>query len=85
MNNTVMRRILLTDAWQPLTERDVEVVTVDVQAPPANSGPVLFLGDTGDEVPWIPGEYHTLVRVNLADLRVKGTAGDLVTLVGGTW
>lgn len=85
MNNTIMRRLVMTADWQPLTDRDVEVVTVDVQAPPTNSGPVLFLGDTGEEVPWIPGEYHTLVRVDLASLRVKGAAGDLVTLVGGTW
>lgn len=85
MNNVLMRRIVLTADWQPLTDRDVEVATVDVQAPPTNTGPVLFLGDTDHEVPWIAGEYHTLVRVNLADLRVKGTPGDIVTLIGGSW
>lgn len=85
MNNVLMRRIVLTADWQPLTDRDVEVATVDVQSPPSNSSPVLFLGDTGQEVPWIAGEYHTLVRVNLADIRVKGTPGDIVTLIGGSW
>jgi hypothetical protein len=85
MNNVLMRRIVLTADWQPLSSRDVEVATVDVQAPPSNAAPVLFQGDAGQEVPWIAGEYHTLVRVNLASLRAKGTPGDVLTLVGGSW
>jgi hypothetical protein len=85
VNNLIQRIITVTADWQPLTERDLEVATIDVQSPPTNAAPVLFLGDTGQEVPWIPGEYHTLIRVNLADLRVKGTPGDIVTVIGGTW
>ena len=64
---------------------DVEVATVDVTAPPANQGPVIFEGDDGSTVTWIPGEYHTLLRVNLGTIRARGTPGDVLTLVGGTW
>lgn len=85
MNNIVMRTITLTADWQPFTEKDCEVATVDVQASPTNAGPATFLGDTGQEVAWVPGEYHTLARINLADLRVKGTPGDTVTIIGGSW
>lgn len=85
MNNVVLRTIPLTAAFQPLSPRDVEVATVDVTAPPANQGPVIFEGDDGSTVAWIPGEYHTLLRVNLGAIRARGTPGDVLTLVGGTW
>jgi len=85
-NNVIMRALTLGTEFQPLSEKDVEVATIDLSAPPSNTAPVLFLGDDGNEVPWIPGEYHTLVRVNLAEIQVKAqNAGDLVTIVGGTW
>ena len=61
------------------------MATVDVSVPPGNAGNAIFLGDDGSEVAWIPGEYHQLVRVNLAEVMVKGTPGDVVSVVGGTW
>jgi hypothetical protein len=85
-NNVIMRSLSLTTEFQPLSSQDMEVATVDISAPPSNDNSVLFLGDDGTEVPWIPGEFHTLVRVNLADIRVKAqNAGDIVTVVGGSW
>ena len=42
-------------------------------------------GDEGADVPWVPGEWHEFNRVNLAEVQVKGTPGDIVTVVGGTW
>ena len=85
MNNIVMRKIVVTAAYQPLTTKDVEVATIEVSTPPTNTGPVNFRGDDGTDIPWVPGEFHTFQRINLADLKVKGTAGDLVTVVGGSW
>jgi hypothetical protein len=84
MNNVLMRKITITADYQPLTAERT-VVTVTISCPPGNSANVLFKGDDGSDVPWIPGEWHTLVEVNLADIQVKGTVGDTVTLVGGTW
>jgi hypothetical protein len=46
---------------------------------------VYFRGDDGSDVPWISGEWHSLKSVDLADIYIKGTAGDVVTVVGGTW
>jgi hypothetical protein len=85
MNNIVMRKIVVTAVYQPLSAKDVEVVSVEVSTPPGNSGPVNFKGDDGADVPWIAGEFHSFQRVNLADLKVKGTPGDIVTVVGGSW
>jgi hypothetical protein len=84
MNNVLMRKITLTANYQPLAAART-VVTATISCPPANTGNVLFKGDDGADVPWVAGEWHTLLGVNLADIQVKGTPGDTVTLVGGTW
>lgn len=84
MSNVVLRAVTLTAEWQPLATRD-EVVSVDIQAPPTNAAAAYFRGDDGQPVPWVPGEYHTFFRVNLREVQVRGTPGDLVTVVGGTW
>ena len=84
MNNVIARKITVSTSWQALaSERAVASVTVT--APTYNSGNVLLKGDTGDEVPLEPGEWHEFKSVNLADIEVKGTADDTITLVGGTW
>ena len=85
MNNVVLRTIPLTVDFQALSSQAVEIASVDVTAPPANQHTVIFAGDDGSEVAWIPGEYHTFLRVNLGAIRVRGTPGDVLTLVGGTW
>ena len=85
MNNVIMCKITLTDEYQSLTDKDLEVASIDISTPPTNAGLVIFQGDDGSEVPWIPGEWHKLLRVNLASILVKGTPGDVVTIVGGTW
>ena len=84
MNNIVARKIELTSSWQALADKRT-VASVTVTAPTYNAGNVILLGDSGDEVPLEPGEWHTFLRVDLAELEVKGTAGDIVTVVGGTW
>jgi len=84
MNSVFMRKIDVTATYAPLAAERT-VVTVTISCPPANAAAVYFKGDDGSDVPWIAGEWHTLVGVNLADIQVKGTVGDTVTLVGGTW
>ena len=38
--------------------------------------PVIFAGDDGSEVSFIPGEFHIFWRVNLGAIRVRGNPGD---------
>ena len=85
MNNVVMRTIPLTAEFRPLSAQEVEVASVDITAPPSNQQPVIFAGDDGSEVAFIPGEFHLFWRVNLGAIRVRGNPGDVLTLVGGTW
>ncbi len=84
MNNILMLRVNLTGEYQPLVNRSL-IASVEVNTPPTNAGTAFFLGLDGQDVPWVPGEWHFLAHVDLADIRVKGTPGDLVTVVGGTW
>ena len=83
-NNVLMRKVVVTGAYQPLAS-ETTVVTVTVSALPSNAGTVYFKGDDGSDVPWIPGEWHELRSVDLAEIEIKGTPGDVVTVVGGTW
>ena len=84
MNNVIMRKIDVTASYTPLaTEKTV--VTVTISAPPTNAANVLFKGDDGSDVLFVPGEWHRFKSINLADIQIKGTVGDVVTLVGGTW
>lgn len=84
MNNVIMRTLVLTGDYQPLAAQRV-VGSITISAPPSNADDAIFLGDEGANVPWVPGEWHEFNRVNLAEIKVKGTPGDIVTVVGGTW
>lgn len=83
-NNLIARKLTLTGAYKPLASGSL-VGTVTVTALPDNAATAYVQGDTGDDVPLAPGEWHTFQSVNLAEIKVKGTAGDVVTAIGGTW
>jgi hypothetical protein len=84
MNNIIMRKIVLTGSYQQLSSVPL-VASVCISCPPDNTGIATFKGDDGSDVPWQSGEWHKFVRVNLTDIQAKGTAGDILTIVGGTW
>ena len=84
MNNVIMRKIAVTAVYQALASARL-VGSVTISCLPTNTGDVLFKGDDGLDVPWLPGEWHEFAAVNLADIKVKGNAGDVVTVIGGTW
>jgi len=84
MHNIVMRKITVTGEYQPLVSASL-VASVTISTPPTNSANVLFKGDDGSDVPWVPGEWHEFRSIELAGIQVKGTPGDVVTVVGGSW
>ena len=84
MNNIVMRKILLTGEYQRVSAQSV-IASVTVSCPPTNQGVALFKGDDGSDVPFVAGEYHKFNGIDLSSLQVKGTPGDVVTIVGGSW
>jgi len=84
MNNVIMRRIEVTADYRPLSDPKL-VASVTVSCPPTNSAAVFFRGDDGSDVPWVAGEWHDFWSVNLHEIAIKGTPGDAVTIIGGTW
>jgi hypothetical protein len=83
-SNIVQRNITVTASYVALSALFDVYGTVTISCPPANSGTVYFLGDDGEDVPWIPGEWHVFDHADLRSFQVKGTAGDTVTAIGGT-
>ncbi len=84
MNNVIMRKIVVTAEYQPLADRQL-VGSVTISTPPGNGTDVIFRGDDGGEVPWIPGQWHDFRSIDLSAVQVKGAPGDVVTVVEGTW
>ncbi len=84
MNNAILRKITVTASYEALSPSSL-VASVTLSTPPSNGANVLFQGDDGSDVPWVPGEWHDFRSIDLASIRVKGTPGDVVTVVGGTW
>ena len=84
MNNVILRKIVVTGDYQPLASGSL-IGSVCISCPPGNTGNVLFKGDDDSDVPWLPGEWHDFQRIDLALVQVKGTPGDVVTVIGGTW
>ena len=82
-NNIVMRQIEVTAEYRPLSPERL-VGTFDVSAPPTNSAPVYFRGDTGEDVVFLGGEYHRFANVDLAHLWVRGDEGGIITVIGTT-
>lgn len=83
-NVVIMRKIDVTTSYKSLSSQS-DVASVTVSCPPSNAATVYFLGDDGSAVPWVPGEWHEFMSVDLSTLKIKGNVGDMVTIVGGTW
>lgn len=84
MNNVIMRTVSVSTVYSKLSATKL-VGSVTISTPPTNTSPVLFKADVGSDVPWVPGEWHDFTSINLADIQIRGTNGDLVTIIGGTW
>jgi len=84
MNNIIMRTVPVTADYQPLSAVSL-VGSVTISTPPGNTGDVVFRGDDGSDVPWIAGTWFEFFSVDLSSIFVKGTPGDVVSIVGGTW
>ena len=84
MNAIIQRKAVVKTSYTNLI-REHLVGTVDITCPTTNSGTVYFRGDDGEDVPWEPGEWHTFEQIDLATMQIKGTVGDVVTVVGGAW
>ena len=84
MNTPYMAKITVTADYAALVATKLVLGAVTISCPPSNKGVVNFKGTGFTDVPWVAGEWHTFHGIDLALIQVKGTANDLVTLVGST-
>ncbi len=84
MNNVIMRKIDVTDSYLAFSVSSL-VASVTISTPSGNIADVTFKTPEGYEVPWSPGEWHEFKSIDLSEIQVKGTVGDTVTIIGGTW
>jgi len=84
MNGVIMRKVVVQASYTNLVPESRLVGCVTISCPPANAASVNFKGDDGSDVPWVPGQWHEFMNVDLKDFQIKGTPGDVVTIVGGT-
>lgn len=83
MNKPIIFTHTITDAPAPLTELGRLIGDVDVVADPDNDDPVTISAGDGD-VEMAPGQGHVFIGVDLAEITVDGTNGDVLKVVGNT-
>ncbi|MCL2701963.1 MAG: hypothetical protein FWE88_09785 [Phycisphaerae bacterium] len=79
-----MRTCSVTAEYQPLSAVSL-IGSVTISALPSNTGDVFFRGDDGSDVWWPRGCWFCFHSVDLSNIFVKGTPGDAVSVIGGTW
>jgi len=84
MHNPFMRKIVLTANYQPLSATRL-VLSVEISCLPTNAGNALFKCGDDVDVPWIGGEWHAFSGIDLSEIQVKGTPGDVITVIGGSY
>jgi hypothetical protein len=84
MNTVIQRKIEVTPDYQPISSERL-IGTFEISCLPTNADDVFFLGDDGSDVPWCSGEWHLLPRIDLSSVQIKGTIGDAITVIGGTY
>ena len=84
VHNIIMRTVPVTEEYAPLSTVSL-VGSVTISTPPSNTGDVFFKGDDGSDVLWLVGQWHEFFSVDLSKIFVKGTPGDVISVIGGTW
>lgn len=75
------REVTISETFSPV-EASRTVIECSILAPSTNSSAVIFEAADGSEVPWPAGWTHTFSRIDLSQIRIKGTAGDKLLIVG---
>ena len=83
-HNVIMRTVPVTEEYAPLSAVSL-VGSVTISTPPGNANDVFFKGDDGSDVLWSAGTWFEFFSVDLSKIFVKGTPGDAVSVIGGTW
>lgn len=83
MNNPVLMRVVLTANATPMTPQRL-VATFTLVVPPKNSEDSVLSDGKGGAVDLLVGAQYRFEKVNLAELSIRGKAGEEVFVIGHT-
>ena len=84
MNNSILIEKDVTTSWGKLSDTDL-VASGELMTPPSNGNDVEVKGSNDAAVHFKPGQSNPMKSINLKEIQFKGTAGDKIVFVGGTW
>ncbi len=84
MNNSILIEKIVTAEWQRLSDAKL-VASGELMTPPSNAADVEMKGSNDAAVHFKPGQSNPMKSIDLNEIQFKGTAGDKVVFVGGTW
>lgn len=82
--NTVALRLALAAGYQRFCRAPV-LVSGQFHVTASNSGSAWLKGVDGNDIELSKGQSYTVVGVDISQTEWKGTIGDVVTFLGGTW
>ena len=75
------KEVTLTTSYAAIESARTEVHCT-ISAPSTNAANAYVEGVGGADVRLVPGEWHEFARIDLSLVKVKGTVGDVLTVVG---
>lgn len=81
--NAIIKQVTLGAAYAALSSTD-SYGDFQLWAPVTNGNNAFIEGDEGADVLLDPGVPVMLLGVNLAEIKVKGTSPDVVTVIGAS-
>ena len=84
MNNSIFIEKDVTAGFQKLSDAEL-VASGELMTPPGNAADVEVKGSNASAVHFKAGQSNPFRSINLAEIQFKGTAGDKIVFVGGTW
>ena len=84
MNNSILIEKDVTATFQKLSDTEL-VASGELMTPPSNAADVEVKGSNASVVHFKPGQSNAFRSIDLAEIQFKGTVGDKIVFVGGTW
>jgi len=82
MKQPIIRDVVVTAEYAALAAGRT-AFSGTIQCPPSNTGGITVEGDDGSDCELLPGESNPFIDIDLSQIRVKGTPGDVVAIRGG--
>lgn len=84
-HNPIFRKVTITENYSPLSDTSLRG-KFTIVASMSNLGMVEVKGEDGGDLPvFSPNTHFDFLDIDLRDIQVKGTAGDVLMIAGESW